>query len=169
MKIKTETIQGENIDIEIDSSGMFSADYDEESYRGKSLEELLEKLKRAVNKSRDQRAVDVTVVGLIPREKKSSIYREEPYVEGDGLITATLRKKHERQSMYLLTADDGTKFQLSSYREGRTKICRRLTPEEMATYQALAAASTDAQAALENWLVTVRVDADELLGAKGGR
>lgn len=166
MKVKTETIQNEEIDIEVTVDGWFAARYDEEDYRAKSMDELIEKLKRQVDKARNRQAHPVTVIGIVPRAKKSTIYREEPYEDGDGFVHAVLRKKHERQGQYLFTAVDGTKFQLSSYRDGRSKVCRRLTAEEAKTYEQLAHAVTESQAALENWLVSVRVDAEELLGGK---
>lgn len=164
----TETINGVDIRIDVDAAGIFRADFDEEQFRAESLAALKVDLAKAVKKHQATKPVDVTVINLRAAAKTGRGWHEEPFEEGRGAIHAKLRKRHDRQSKYLLTSSEGTKFDVSTYGQSAADICRRLTPEEVATYLALAQHVDDAEADLEAFRISVQLDCDAALG-KGAK
>lgn len=148
-----------NIKIEVNDAGVFSASFEEETFSGKTMEQLEGSLKAAIKKAKELHPVDVSVVGKVP--KLHDPYGHK-YTDGVGVVHAILRKRHDRSAVYLFTAADGTKFQLSSY-HSRDHICRRLTDEETAEYLRLRQAVEAAKVVLEAWTEERRVNADEAL------
>jgi hypothetical protein len=169
-KLLDETIGGDSISITVDNTGVFRATYDEEEYSAKTLEELRALLKRAEAKRAGRQAIEVTVIDLVPADKaQSRNYAPDPFEEGRGVVHALLRKRHERQSAYLLTSVGGVKFQIRSYGTGSKGICRRLTDAEVAEYLRLGAAVDEAKAAFEAFREQALIDPDEVLGRKETR
>jgi hypothetical protein len=167
-KFATERILDEEIDVEVTSGGVFTAEYNDQSYDAKTLDELRARLLKAVKRAKATKAVDVTMINYVPKSQSGNhrFVREDPYETGVGFVHAKLRSKHERSSAWLLTSDDGTKFQVSSYGSVSQNICRRLTLAEALEYDRLAKALAAAEEALEAWTVTVRLDPEKALGIK---
>lgn len=162
MKLGTETFSdGTKIDIEVTSGGEFRAEFMDNAYDAPTRKELLEKLEKAVKKAQTQRAVDVTILDLQPRDttKKTSGWCDDrgPYEHGRGAVHASLRAKHGRQwNTWLLADDDGKKFQVSGRNAGI--ICRRLTSDEVAEYVRLAKAVDDADEAFAAFRNRVEIE-----------
>jgi hypothetical protein len=167
-KVATERILDEEIDVEVTGGGVFTAEYEDQAYDAKTLDDLRAKLLKAVKRAKATRAVEVTVINTIPKSQIGNhrFIREDPYEEGVGLVHAKLRAKHERSSAWLLTSNDGTKFQITSYGSASQNICRRLTLAEAVEYDQLAKALATAEAALEAWTAAVRLDPEKALGIK---
>jgi len=163
-KITTDHIGPARVAIEIfvDSSGQFSAEYNDERYSANTRADLLVLLEKAVKQAAAEKAAPVTIVNLVYPEKKS--HWENPVEEGRGVIHAQLRGKHGREhSMWLFTSESGVKFKLGGYGDRLSQLCRRLTPEEVADYATLVAAIDTAQAAFDAWLQARHVSPQEAL------
>lgn len=165
MKIATERIGGAEIDIDVSGEGRFSATFNDQEFSGKTLEELRERLKAAVKKAAAQGTVPVSVLGLVPAQKKSFGFDDGPFTRGAGIVDAKLRSKHEREyNSYLLVSDSGQKFKVAgSSRE--PLIARRLTLAEHMEYLKLAEAVRVATTALEDFVGSVKINPDEALAA----
>jgi hypothetical protein len=166
MKLTTTKIRGQELTIEVNAGGTFTCDFGDHTYEAKTHAELLERLEVAVKKHLAQNPVDVTVIGLVSRDKRKMSYSSTPFEKGVGFVHALLTAKHERHGgTFLLRAvDGGQKFQVGSYSSEGT-ICRRLTVEESVEYMRLASAVVDAEKALAAFELTVKVNAQELLDA----
>jgi hypothetical protein len=161
MRLGSERIGSETIDVEVDVNGVFMATFDGQDYDATTRLELIEKLTKAVKRSALRGVVDVTVLNLVPNKNRSG-WDNGPYALGSGVIDATLRSKHDRQhNTYLLTSCDGKKFQVSGAREGT--IARRLTAKEQIEYLKLCQERDSAVAAVEAFAAAVRIDPDKAL------
>lgn len=162
--VTTARIWDERIDVSVTSAGFFEAEWDDVRYSAKTLDELQEQLTRAVKKTRETKAVDVSVLNLIPKTKKGQFYESrDPFEEGRGVVHAKLRGKHERESAWLLTSDDGKRFKISNYSSGTNDLCRRLTSAEVEEYMRLAQAVDAAEAALDAFRKSVHVHPEDVL------
>jgi len=163
--VTTTEIRGERIVISVSSDGSFNADYDDQTYSELTLKALKEKLDKVVKAAQQAGVVDVTVVGLVPRDKskRTHVYDNGPFEQGIGVLQAKLRSKHERQwNCWLLVTDDGKKFKIQGSREG--KICRRLTEEECQLWITLSTRVKEAEVALEQFEDSIAIEPDEALG-----
>jgi hypothetical protein len=160
MRLTSERIDDVLVEIEVDGGGTFSATVDDEEIKGATLLELKDKLAKAIKKSKTRKPLDVSVVDLVPRTGKRA-WESEIYEDGRGVVAAVLRGKHKTQGVYLLRDLEAKAFKLSSYREGASKIVRRLTPEEVAEYARLAGEADVAAKCLEDWIKARRVDVEE--------
>lgn len=165
MELKKIEIGAERISVHVANDGSFWAEFDGQRYEEKTLDELKTKLTKVVKASAQRGTIEVSVLGLVPNEnKKMSRSLEGPFVEGNGVVQAKLRGKHERQwGVYLLVSDDGQKFQVGGYRRGSGVIVRRLTDNEIARYVALRATAEAAQHALTEFENSVSENVDDLL------
>lgn len=161
MILTTKNILDEQITIYVDGGGAFAAEVNDDRIEAKTLEELEQRIERAIKKARDTRAVDVTVINIIPTgDNRTRGWSDGPFRQGRGVLHAKVRGKHERQAAWLLIEDgkEKRKFQISTYdREGIT-ICRRLSAEEIATYEQLATAVDEAAARLEAFRQSVQIE-----------
>lgn len=162
MKVTTDTIGKEKIDIHVDSSGHFWAEYEDERYEDETRKALLEKLAKAVKRHESEKAVRVTLVDVQPTTRKSFSYG--PYEPGRGVLHARLRGKHGREwNAWLFVSEDGkTKFKMASHNGGFT-LCPRLSAEQVAEYERLSGAIETAKAAYAEWLKGVEVTPEEAL------
>jgi hypothetical protein len=169
--ISSEVFGNERVQIHVSEGGKFSATFDDQEYHADTLKDLREQLEKAAKEAREQKAVDVTVVGLVPYTKGQDVYGWSPFTDGIGVVHAKLRGKHKRESAWLLQAIEngkpGRRFKLSTYGEEKRSICRRLKAAEVEEYLRLANAIADAEAALEGWRAAMHVDPEEAL--KAGR
>lgn len=169
IKLGTERIGPDRvaIDVTVDGSGIFHAEFNDQEFSSKTRMELVEQLTKAVKVAASQRPVDVTVLGIRPQSKQEAARwggSSEKFTEGIGAVQAQLRGKHERQShTWLLQTVDKpvVKFQVSYSRDGQ--ICRRLTAEEIAHYTDLAQQAEAAAAALKAYIESVSLDPEEAL------
>lgn len=167
MKLGTEHINGERIDVEVSADGLFTAHFNDQSYAAKTRVELIDLLKKAVKKFQQQATVDVTVLGLVPTTtSRAHSYRpDSPYELGAGVVHAKLRSRHEREyNTYLLVSDDegkAQKFKVSGSREGC--IARRLTLAETIKYLDLREQLRIATTAVEDFVGAVQIDPDHAL------
>lgn len=167
IKLTTDRIGDHRIDIFVDSSGGFSAEFNDQSYSASTRRELLEQLQKAVRKAKQQGLVPVTVLGLVPaKPNKWNRKPDEPFESGAGVVDAQLRAQHERQhnTFLLITDDKKTKFQVETWRhrDGVT-VARRLTVEEAHLYVALRGAVEVAEQQLKAFTESVAVDPADLL------
>jgi hypothetical protein len=160
MKFSTERILDKRIDVEIDGSGMFSAEFEDQDYSAPTRKELVEKLQAAVRKAKKQGTVNVTVLGLVPAAKRYA--SDDNYAPGAGVVHAKLRARHERQNAWLLISESKQRFQVGTYRTDST-IVRRLTDAEVAGYLDLREAVRMAEVALEDFIGAVKIDPDQAL------
>lgn len=162
-KVTTDQIGTEKIEIFVDASGQFHAEYNDESFNADTRAGLLDLLSKAVKSKEKETAIPVTFIDLVPSTKNSG-WGDDKYTTGRGIMHAKLRGKHARESnTYLFVSDDGkTKFKMGRY-NGLNKLCRRLTPEEIAEYTRLAKEVDFAEANMDGWLATVHVDAKDVL------
>lgn len=167
MDLTTYTIEDEEIEIRVSEDGKFTATYQEEEFRSYTLSELHGKLTEASKAKASELAIPVTVINLQPTTEKNRYGKTEPYEYGTGTVHATLRGRHQRQSTYLLTSEDGKKFQIGTY--GPLMICNRLPPEAIAEYLRLRAALHVAKTALENFEGAHAYDLTDLNPPKRGR
>lgn len=162
MKLTTERILDEKIDIEIDGHGTFSAEFNDQDYSAPTRKELLEKLQVAIRKARLQGTVPVTVLGLVPVVKKQWS-SDGHYDKGAGIVQAMLRARHERQSCWLLVSEEKKKFQVSVYEREGVVIARRLNLAEVTRYLDLREAVRVAEVALEDYVGSVKINPDDAL------
>lgn len=168
MVVETIELNGEKIQIEYLASygGTFRAQFDEQTFESKTREDLAAQLERQAKKQRERKAVDVTVLNLIPNTESNRRYTYDsgPYQTGRGAVQAKFRGHHSRSSKWLLRSDEGKAFDWSGYNRGsdQATLCRRLTDDEIEQYLELAKAADAAESALEAWLQGVRVDPEEL-------
>jgi hypothetical protein len=166
MKLGTERIGNARIDIEVDTNGSFSADFNDQHFSSRTRLELVEQLKRVVKKAEQQGTVDVTVLGLVPNKGRRSGFGDDPFDQGDGAVHAKLRTKHEREhGTYLMVSDDSAKqkFKVGNYSRRDVVVCRRLTEVEVVTYKQLCEARRLAVTALEDFVGDHKIDMDEAL------
>lgn len=165
MRLTTDTILDEKIEIYVDGSGQFSAEFNDNRYEAATRKELLEQLTKAVKLARQQGTVDVTVLGLIEnRDGRGRRIPGEPFTAGAGVVQAKLRGKHAREhGAWLLVSDAGDKFQVRGWSGRAGTIARRLTEAEVADYLTLLEAKRVAETALENFVGAVKVDPEEEL------
>lgn len=156
MKIATETIGGQKIDIDVDGAGVFRATYEEEEYRGESLKAVKDKLIEAAKQVQIERAVPVSVLDWIPTKEKSRYGKTEPFEQGTGVVHATLRGQHARLKSWLLSGPEGQKFRLSTY--DHSWIAHRLAEAEVSEYHALKDAIKVAEDAYQAFLDRVLID-----------
>jgi hypothetical protein len=149
------------IDVHVDGSGMFLAEFNDNEYEAASRKELDAKLQKAVKQFRETGVVDVTVIGRAVMKRSKSVDRES----GEA-VHAKLRSKHERQyNTWLLVTEDGIKFQVSGSYDGT--IVRRLTDDEVARYRALIATKTAAERAVQAFVDDVKIEPDTALREAG--
>lgn len=172
MKLTTEKIGAENIDIEVNQSGEFHAEFNEEKFRATTQAELIEQLRRAVKKAKAVKPVDVTVLRLRERTTRKDWDNEifETTEEGTlGVVDAKLRGYNERNHVFLLVDDKKQKFQLGGYKNGDAVIVRRLTAAEKRDYAVLVEAERVALTGLEDFIGLVKIDAKKTLAAAAGK
>lgn len=163
MKLATETVSKQKIEIEVDSHGQFSAEFNDMSFSAKTRLELLEQLKKAVRTFEKTKPVLVTVLGLVRKANRRS-WDTEHFIQGAGTVDAKLRGHHDRNRVWLLTSEDGQKFQVGGYRSDAT-IARRLTTAEAVRYGELVEAIRVATTALEDFVGCVGIDPAKALEA----
>lgn len=151
MRLTSERIEGELVEIDVDGSGTFWAEFADVRHSGATLLELKEKLGREIKKAKETKPLEVTVVDLVPNVKKGG-WENGAYRDGRGAVHALLRGKHKTQGQYLLRDLEGKAFQISTYSNGGHKILRRLSDEEIAEYARLAGEADGATKALEEWI-----------------
>lgn len=156
MKIATETIGGQQIEIDVDAAGVFTAEYQDEEYRGETLKALKDKLIEAGKQVRAERAVPVTVLNRVPTRAKNTYGKTDPFEQGTGVVHATLRGQHARLKSWLLSGPEGQKFSESTY--GHSEIARRLAEPEVSEYYALKDAIRVAEEAYQAFLDRVLID-----------
>lgn len=164
MKVATERIGGEAIDVDVDSAGTFRATFKDGDYQAKSLEGLREQLAKAEKAQLNSKPVDVTILNLTRAAGNTA---RERYETGRGVVHAKLRGRHERERTWLLTDLHGNKFSLAAH--FRTPVCKRLGEAEVAIYEKLAADLTAAEKAMRAFEEEFSQEPAELLGLKGGR
>lgn len=156
MKISTEKIGDEQIEIEVTPEGRFEASFNEEDYRAETKGELLDILRAAVGKAKQARApMPITLLNRI-RGKKTS-WGEIGIIEGRGTLDLMLRGVHSRTRVILLT-DGDKKIQFDNGWGGNKAVARRLTANEKAEYQELTAALDRASAAYSAFEAKVLID-----------
>jgi hypothetical protein len=163
-KLTTDTIGTERIDIYVDGSGLFSAEYLDERYSAETRKLLLEKLEKAVKAHQNERAIPVSIVNLVRNTDRKG-WNNDAFASGRGVIQAKLRGKHQRLfDTWLYATDDDKQQRFSrrqSYRDGT--LCRRLTDAEIAEYLALAKQADEAEAVLKEWITERAIDPEEAL------
>lgn len=156
MKISTERIGDELIEIEVTPSGRFEASFNEEDYRAETKGELVELLRAAVGKAKQARPpMPITLLNRI-RGKKTS-WGKQGIIEGRGTLDLMLRGVHSRTRVILLT-DGDQKIQLDLGWGGNKAVARRLNANEKAEYQELTAALDRASAAYSAFEAKVLID-----------
>lgn len=156
--VTTIEINNERVEISVNNAGRFQAEYDDQEFSTKTLDELTEQLKAAGKLAAETKAVDVTVIDHVLDSKA----RFDPLTKGIGVVHAKLRGKHERNDEWLLTSESGRKFKVRQWGDEQ-HICRRLTNEEVDEYTALARAAVAAEKALESWRHARRLDPEAAL------
>jgi hypothetical protein len=165
MKLTTAKIGSVSIDIEVNAGGTFTANYNDNDYEAKTSDELYEKLRAAVKKAQQQGTVDVSVLGLVPTEKKSPFGRTEPYQQGIGVVHAKLRAKHERHyQTHLLVSEEKKNFQVNGYDRSGI-VTRRLSQTDVDYYVALREKVKAAEQELQTFVDSVKIDPDKALEA----
>jgi predicted RNase H-like HicB family nuclease len=155
MKVTTEVFSGVSVDIEVDTSGKFSAavpDYEDNPLRGASIEELREKIRKAITKTKAATAIPITIYNIQTVEG-----RYPNWIAGRGLLHCFLRGMHARTRALLLRDGKGRNFQIDDYHL-RQSVARRFTKDEIARYTSLTAAVDEAQARLTTFLSGVEID-----------
>lgn len=159
MKLTTEKISEQRIDIEVDTNGGFSATFNDQDFNAKTRLELIEQLKKAVKRFERVTPVEVTILGLV-RKKNRKSWDSEAFEQGAGAVNAKLRGRHVRNRVWLMESDDddkACKFHLGGYKSDGT-IVRRLTPKETLRYNELLEQKRVAETALEDFVGSVKVD-----------
>lgn len=154
-------INNQTVEIEVDGSGRFTAEFDDQDFTAKTMEELGEQLRVAGKKSRETKAVDVSVIDHVLSKD-----RYDPLQSGIGVVHAKLRGQHERNHEWLLTAESGQKFKVRQWGSGERVICRRMTESEVAEYMQLANAVKTAEKVFESFRAKMRADPKRLLKVK---
>jgi hypothetical protein len=170
MKLTTEKIGDQRIDIEVDGNGKFSATFDETDYTAKTIEELRELLRSAIKKAKATKPIEVTVLGLVPRKKSIYSGNGEPFEDGPGYVQAKLRGEHgTRRHVYLLISDDdrfeNEKFQIGGYGSNDAEIVARLSLVEVLRYTELLELKRAATTAVEDFVGAHKFDITEALAA----
>lgn len=169
VRLHTETIGKRPIDIHVNTCGEFTAEFEDNEYTSKSLDDLRVLLRKAVTKAKPTSLIPVTIVGIIPHKAKGR-YDTERFDVGPGAVHAQLRDKHEREyHVYLYQTDDGKqKFKRGGYgnKEREEVTCRRLTPAQIDRYVALRLARDEAVAALKAWVDDHAIDLDEAIATR---
>lgn len=172
MKLGTERVGVHKIDLEVDGTGKFSAEFNDQIFEAQTRKDLLEKLEKAVKKASQQGVVDVTVLGLVPGKKdKHGRFDDGPFEVGAGVVHAKLRARHEREyNAYLLVSEENQKFKVHGFDRGAV-IARRLNDAEALRYLELKEAVRMAETDLEDFVGLVKLNPDDALNAarvKGG-
>jgi hypothetical protein len=87
MKLTTTKIRGQELTIEVNAGGTFTCDFGDHTYEAKTHAELLERLEVAVKKHLAQNPVDVTVIGLVSRDKRKMSYSSTPFEKASDSCT----------------------------------------------------------------------------------
>lgn len=156
-------VLGEKIDLYVDNSGTFRAEYQGEEYHAATAVEVKTMLTKAIRADKETRAVSVSIIDLVPNTKKKRDSwgdRPEPFVEGRGVVHGKLRGRHGHHHEWLLEAD-GKKFTLRCSGSNNI-ICLRLSPTRVKEYLQLAAEFDKAEAAFEAWKKENTVDVAEI-------
>jgi len=166
MKLGTERIGGRDgprIEIEVDALGVFSAEVDEVEYTGKTKDELIEKLKKAVRRQARMTPVEITILDFDPAIRDRPRYNRTREETEEGRHThATLRGQNPRTRELLLTIDGKKSAEYSL----DDQITRRLSDAEVAEFQRLKVAIAAAEAAYAEWLKGVSFDVKGWLAKK---
>lgn len=156
VRVGAETVQGERIDIEVEKSGQFSADWDGHTFREDTKAKLLEALKKAIKASSKRPPVEVTILD----------WRFESNFNDDdrGYVAhVQLRGQNVRTHQYLLTCtgEDGEPEKRTIYaNEFTERVVRRLTDEEVAEYSVLVDKVKQAEAAVQAFREARAFDAE---------
>lgn len=159
-------VLGEKIDLYVDNSGTFRAEYQGVEYHAATAADVHKMLTKAVRADKESRAVSVSILDHVPNpESKDSKNRRwgsswEPFVSGRGVVHGKLRGRHGHHHEWLLEAD-GKKFTVRCY-DSDNVICLRLSPTRVKEYLTLAEAFDRAKAALTAWKEENTVDAKEI-------
>jgi len=160
MKVTTDQILTEKIDIHVDNSGQFWAEFNDMRYTADTRMKLLEDLKKAVKAAEGEKAVPVTLINV--SKKKEYSYGGSAYSQGRGIVHCRVRGKHGREyNTFLFVTDDGTKFKRSTHDAG--DLCRRLSESEIAEYERLTKIIDAAEADFNGWLKGVTISPSEAL------
>jgi hypothetical protein len=173
MKITTVTVGDEEVEIEVDMNGRFHAEYDGQSVGGDTLQEVKDHLVKMNRKVLDERAVPVTIIGIVPVEKQKDRHgfrTSDPFEDGVGVLNAKLRGRHARTREFLYiaegeNAEERKKFSLHYSGSKRYQVaCRRLSLAESLEYIRLAKAAEFAQQQLDVWIDARRLDPAKAVG-----
>lgn len=173
MKISTERIGDEQIEIEVTPSGRFEASFNEEDYRAETKGELLEILRAAVGKAKQARApLPVTLIDRV-RGKRNSWDSLGSVIDGRGTLDMLLRGVHARTRVVMLL-DGEKKIQLDTSWGNNRFIARRLNSDEKAEYEELTVALDRASAAYNAFKAKVLIDPKDAMenpvpGKPGGK
>lgn len=149
MKVKTETIDGRKVAIELGADGTFEAQCDGDEWTDKTLEGVIAKVRRDLRKSKVRIAIPATAIGV---ELHKPQFGHAHSRSATGKVRhLTITGVHGRSGNILARWEDtGESEQISGWRnEG--SICRRLTPDEVKQYAALAKAKKAADDAIEKF------------------
>jgi hypothetical protein len=168
MKLTTEKIGNEQVEIHVSPSGDFMAELNDQSFRASTRDELISKLQAVAKKAAQRGVVDVTVLGLVEQDGSKMSHSLDPFSTGDGFVHAKLRAKAEREhSTFLLISESKKKFKVSGY--DRRIIARRLTVQEEEEYTALVATVRAAEQQLKAWIELVQIDPEEAMKAAAAK
>lgn len=156
--VKKATIHGIDVTIEVDSNGSFYAHVDDVGqFHGKTLAELEEQLNKSLKRATAKKAIEVTVLGLRPKQKGDFGSYNSNFTKGDGAVDVTLRGFSDRTRDLLITEPDGkTKGKLGA--NDAQDVVKKLTPAEHAEYAQLLENVALARRALEAFAAPRRFD-----------
>jgi len=175
--ICTEHIGGRKggLDVKIKAdarTGYFSAGVGGDHYSAKTREELLEKLAKAVKKTRVKLNVPLTIIGRVARIVKAGVGDTRSWITHDpgvGFEHVVLIGTHASTGRLLLRKEDGTKMEQERFGYGSRggTLCRRLTVDEAAQYVTLHTEYERARKAYEKFESRVEVkDPDKFVAKK---
>lgn len=154
VKIKTETIEGQDVDINVDVSGLFYAELNGDRITSTSLKGLTDRLRADLRSARAKIEVSWTVREYSSDEKLKVV---------DGFLVGT----HATHGDFLLRKLDGKADRESSYHT----LYHRLTEMEKHKFYELQRTAAAAEKAFENFKKSLQVDGNKLLAdaqKKGG-
>ncbi len=163
---------GLDVKIKADArTGFFSASVAGDYYSAKTKDELLDKLAKAVKKTRARINVPLTMIGRVARVVKPGIGSHRSwttYDPGVGYTHVTLIGTHAGTGRLLLRKDDGSKLEEDrfGYRNDDAALCRRLTDAEVAEYIKLHTEKLRAEKAFEKFKSRVEIKDPEKFVAK---
>ncbi len=163
---------GLDVTIKADArSGFFTASVSGDYLTAKTRDELLQKVEKAVKKTRVKLNVPLTIIGRVARVVNAGVgsyHSWTTYDSGVGYEHVTLVGLHAQTGRMLLRKDDGTKLEQDRYSgRGTGTICRRLTDEEAAQYVKLHTEHYRAKKAYEKFETRVEIkDIDKFVAKK---